>query len=195
MATREDILEHLVEEFLIHRGYFVRHNVKFLPRKDHADYKTRLDSNHSDIDVLAFNPLLKGADRVWAVSCKSWQSGFDPAVKIAEIEQNKIVSGREAWKGFRELVSAKWSEAFITAVQSTTGEASFTYVTAVTRLDGDAELWETHPSFCNAMAGNPIKLITLRDMLEEVYGQLKTTLAGTELGRMLQLFRAAGVQI
>jgi hypothetical protein len=43
MATREDILEHLVEEFLIHRGYFVRHNVKFLPRKDHANYKTRLD--------------------------------------------------------------------------------------------------------------------------------------------------------
>jgi hypothetical protein len=32
-------------------------------------------------------------------------------------------------------------------------------------------------------------------MLEEVYGQLKTTLAGTELGRMLQLFRAAGIQI
>jgi hypothetical protein len=195
MATKEDILEQLVEEFLIHRGYFVRHNVKFLPRKDHADFHSKLDSNHSDIDVLGLNPLCQGVDRVWAVSCKSWQSGFDPAVKIAEIEQNKIVSGREAWKGFRELVSPKWSEAFITAIQSATGESSFTYVTAVTKLCGDAELWEKHPSFCKAMANNPIKIITLRAMLEEVYGQLKTTLAGTEVGRMLQLFRAAGVQI
>lgn len=195
MATKEDILEQLVEEFLIHRGYFVRHNVKFLPRKDHAEFSSKLDSNHSDIDVLAFNPLLQGADRIWAVSCKSWQSGFDPAVKIAEISQNKIVSGREAWKGFRELVSPKWSEAFIAAIQKTTGESSFTYVTAVTKLVGAAQVWETHTPFCEAMVGNPIKLITLREMLEEVYSELKTTLAGTELGRMLQLFRAAGVQV
>lgn len=139
--------------------------------------------------------VIQGPERVWAVSCKSWQAGFDPAVKIAEIEKNKIVSGREAWKGFRELVSPKWSEAFVSAVQSATGEGAFTYVTAITRLNGDAQLWEKHPPFCRAMAGNPIRLITLREMLEEVYGQLKTTLAGTELGRMLQLFRAAGIQI
>lgn len=195
MATKEDILEQLVEEFLIHRGYFVRHNVKFLPRKDHAEFSSKLDSNHSDIDVLAFNPLLQGADRIWAVSCKSWQSGFDPAVKIAEISQNKIVNGREAWKGFRELVSPKWSEAFIATIQKATGESRFTYVTAVTKLVGAAQVWETHPPFCEAMVGNPIKLITLREMLEEVYSELKTTLAGTELGRMLQLFRAAGVQV
>jgi hypothetical protein len=195
MATKEDILEQLVEEFLIHRGYFVRHNVKFLPRKDHADFSSKHDSNHSDIDVLAFNPLRQGADRVWAVSCKSWQSGFNPAVKIEEIEQNKIVSGREAWKGFRELVSPKWSEAFVGAIQKATGESSFTYVTAVTNLIGDASQWEQNPSFRKALADNPIKIITLREMLEEVYGQLKTTLAGTEVGRMLQLFRAAGIQI
>jgi len=107
MATKEDILEQLVEEFLIHRGYFVRHNVKFLPRKDHAEFSSRLDSNHSDIDVLGYNPLIDGPDRVWAVSCKSWQAGFDPVVKIAEIEKNKIVSGREAWKTFRELQGAR----------------------------------------------------------------------------------------
>lgn len=35
MATKEDILEQLVEEYLLHQGYFVRHNVKFLPRRDH----------------------------------------------------------------------------------------------------------------------------------------------------------------
>lgn len=72
MSSKEDILEQLVEKFLIHRGYFVRHNVKFLPRKDRSDFDRLLDSNHSDIDVLAYNPLLKGTSRVWAVSCKGW---------------------------------------------------------------------------------------------------------------------------
>ena len=76
MATKEDILEQLVEEFLIHRGYFVRHNVKFIPRKDHIDFSSKLDSNHSDIDVLGYNPLIQGHERVWAVSCKSWQAGI-----------------------------------------------------------------------------------------------------------------------
>jgi hypothetical protein len=195
MAAKEDILEQLVEEFLIHRGYFVRHNVKFLPRKDHTDFDHKLDSNHSDIDVLGFNPLLQGADRVWAVSCKSWQAGFNPSSKIIEITQDKIVAGREAWKGFRELARPKWSEAFIAAIDETTGQSKFTYVTAVTKIVGDRNLWENHPPFCKAMANNPIKVITLHEMLKEVDGKLKTTLAGTELGRMLQLFRAAGVQI
>lgn len=195
MATKEDILEQLVEEFLIHRGYFVRHNVKFLPRKDHIDFISNQDSNHSDIDVLAFSPTRQGADRVWAVSCKSWQAGFDPATKIDEIEQKKKVAGREAWKGFRELVSPKWSEAFMATILAATGESSFTYVTAVTKLIGDAQKWETHPPFRRAIADNPIKVLTLRGMLEEVYGELKMTLAGTEVGRMLQLFRAAGVPI
>jgi hypothetical protein len=194
LASKEDILEQLVEEFLIHRGYFVRHNVKFLPKKDHADFVSNQDSNHSDIDVLAFSPTEKGADRVWAVSCKSWQAGFDPAAKIKEIEQKKKAGGREAWKGFRELVSPKWSEAFITAVEKATGESRFTYVTAVTklRLRGDRQKWEKHPPFCKAMAGNPIKVVTLNEMLTEVSDKLSRTLAGTELGRTLQLFRAAG---
>jgi hypothetical protein len=195
MATKEDILEQLVEEFLIHRGYFVRHNIKFLPSKDHADYEKTLDSNHSDIDVLAFNPRLRGAARVLAVSCKSWQGGFSPNKLIKQIEGHKKAAGREAWKGFRELTSPKWSEAFIAAVEQATGQRTFTYVTAVTKLMGDAKQWEDHPRFCVAMGGNPIMVITLHEMLQEVYGKLNKTLAGTEIGRMLQLFRAAGIQI
>ena len=198
MASKEDILEQLVEEFLLHRGYFVRHNVKFLPRKSHRDFVTKLDSNHSDIDVLAFHPRLPGTDRVWAVSCKSWQSGFHPLGKIAEITEKKKRGGREAWKGFRELASPKWSEGFIDAVEEATGQRKFTYVTAVTKLlgkDDCADCWEKHQPFSAAMEGNPIKLITLREMLKEVSGKLKTTLAGTELGRTLQLFIAAGIDL
>jgi hypothetical protein len=195
VASKEDILEQLVEEYLIHRGYFVRHNVKFLPRRDHPDFIGNQDSNHSDIDVLAYNPKLDGSQRVWAVSCKSWQSGFDPEVKLSQIEQNRIVSGREAWKGFRELISPKWSEAFVAAVTAATGTSQFTYVTAVTKLIGSAEPWEKNPGFAKAMQNNPIRVITLMEMLREVFGEISTTVAGTELGRTLQLFRAAGVKI
>jgi len=195
VSSKEDILEQLVEEFLIHRGYFVRHNVKFLPRKDHPDYVSNQDSNHSDIDVLAINPKLEGPDRVWAVSCKSWQAGLDPEQKIKEIDENKTVSGREAWRGFRELVKPKWSEAFISSVHAATGYSSFTYVTAVTHLVGSAERWEQSAQFIRAMSGNPIKIVTLKEMLHEVSGSLSTTLASTELGRTLQLFKAAGVKL
>ena len=38
MATKEDVLEQVAEEYLLHQGYFVQHNVKFLPRKDHPDF-------------------------------------------------------------------------------------------------------------------------------------------------------------
>ena len=195
MATKEDILEQLVEEFLTHRGYFVRHNVKFLPSKDHPDFNNRLDSNHSDIGVLGFNPRFKGTARVWAVSCKSWQSGFNSGKMIADIEQNKFVAGKEAWKRFRELVSPKWSAAFVDVIEKETGQRSFTYVTAVTKLIGSEECWRTYAGFREALEGNPIEIITLRQMLEEVCGRLSNTLAGTEVGRMLQLFRAAGVKL
>ena len=193
MSAKEDILEQLVEEFLIHKGYFVRHNVKFLPRKDHPEFDHKLDSNHSDIDVLGYNPHLEGADRIWAVSCKSWQAGFNTTSKIKEISLNKKVSGREAWKGFRELVSPKWSEAFISAIEDATGQRQFTYVTAVTKVVGPRELWEQYKPFREAIDNNPIKIVALHDMLKEVDGNLKTTLAGTELGRMVQLFRVADV--
>ena len=85
MASKEDILEQLVEEFLIHRGYFVRHDVKCIPSKGHPDFISNEDSNQSDIDVLGFNPLLNGPERVWAVGCKSWQSGFDAMQKLQQI--------------------------------------------------------------------------------------------------------------
>ena len=158
MAAKEDILEQLAEEFLIHQVYFVRHNVKFLPRKDHPDFGHKLDSNHSDIDVLGYHPGLRGPNRVWAVSCKSWQGGFNPISKINEITLNKKIAGREAWKGFRELASPKWSEAFVAAIEEATGQRQFTYVTAVTKLVGDRSIWENHPPFCKAMVNNPINM-------------------------------------
>jgi hypothetical protein len=195
VAAKEDILEQLVEDYLIHKGYFVRHNIKFLPRKNHPKFEVKEDSNHSDIDVLGYNPLLRGPDRVWAVSCKSWQSGFRVNSKLNEIKHNKTVSGKDAWKHFRELIIPKWSEAFIDRIEEETGQRQFTHVTAVTKRIGEPEPWETNPLFCKRMENNPIRIIELREMLDVVQGSVDTTLAGTELGRILQLLRAAGIEI
>lgn len=165
MATKEDILEQLVEEYLLHDGYFVRHNVKFLPRRDHPDFISNQDSNHSDIDVIGYHPTRTGAERVKVISCKSWQGGFDASAEIRNIDQRKVVRGREAWKSFRELVVPKWSEAFLSAVQAATGQSEFTYVTAVTKLVGSKTPWETNQTFIKSLGGNPIRIIDLREML------------------------------
>ena len=195
MATKEDILEQIVEEYLVHQGYFVQHNIKFLPPKDHPDFVPKQDSNHSDIDVVGYHPTLEGDRKVLAVSCKSWQSGFDPKTQIEAIRNNKIVAGKEAWRRFRELVKPKWSAGFINAVRLATGTDHFTYVTAVTKLTGDKSIWEDDPSFKNLMNGNPIMILTLQDMVLEIQGKLTKTLAATEIGRLLQLFQAANMKV
>lgn len=195
MATKEDILEQIVEEYLVHQGYFVQHNIKFLPRKDHPDFVSKQDSNHSDIDVLGYHPLRKGDMKVVTVSCKSWQKGFNPAAEIKALEEAKVLRGREAWRGFRELTTPKWSDAFLTAVRAATGAKRFTHLTAVAKLSSDRKAWETHRPFRDALAGNPVKIITFQEMVEDIQRKLTTTLASTEVGRMLQMFRAAGMKV
>lgn len=195
MATKEDILEQIVEEYLVHKGYFVQHNLKFLPRKDHPDFILNQDSNHSDIDVIGYHPALEGDRKVIVVSCKSWQSGFNPASEIDAIVNDKVRRGRKAWQAFRELIVPKWSEAFVDAVHAATGTNQFTYVTAVARVVGDKSAWENHQPFSDAIGGNPVTILTFREMVAEIQQELTTTLAATEIGRMLQLFHAAGITI
>ena len=195
MATKEDILEQIVEEYLVHKGYFVQHNLKFLPRKDHPDFVSNQDSNHSDIDVIGYHPLIKDERKVMVVSCKSWQRGFNPASEIDAIVNDKLRRGRRAWQAFRELTVPKWSEAFIEAIKNTTGADCFTYVTAVTRLAGDKSIWETHQPFRDALGGNPVTILTFHEMVAEIQSKLTTTLAATEVGRMLQLFSAADMKV
>lgn len=127
-----------------------------------------------------------------AVSCKSWQSGFRPARLIKAIEGQLIVGGREAWRAFRELVESRWAEALIDVIEEKTETRSFTYVTAVTKLIGKASDWEQHDPFINTIEGNPIKVLTLQEILDELYTNKKTTLASSDVGRLLQVIRASG---
>jgi hypothetical protein len=139
--------------------------------------------------------MLNGAERVWAVSCKSWQGGFEPAAELRNIREKRVVRGRDAWKGFRELVVPKWSEAFVEAVEAATGQKEFIYVLAVTKVVGEKSVWEANEDFARALHGNPIRVVELKDLLRAIYPALNTTLAGTEVGRMLQLFKATGIKI
>lgn len=189
---KEDILEQLVDDYLQIEGFFTRHNIKYRPRPDHPQCKPKEDSNHSDIDVLGIHPRKKGADKVRVVSCKSWQGGFRVATKLSELTKNKIVSGREAWRGFRELMIPKWSEAFIDAIRDATGSRQFTYVLAVTAVVGDRKQQENHAPFISALRGNPVRIIDLTEMLNFIKKtNTKNTVASFQIGRILQLMRAA----
>jgi hypothetical protein len=188
MATKEDILEQIVEEYLISKGYFVRHNLKFRPSKTHRDYKRREDGNHSDIDVLGYHPRLDGPSRVWAVSCKSWQGGFSPSQIKRLIETKGELAGRPAWKSFRELCIPKWSAAFVEAVREATGVMEFTHVTAVAKLYGKPDAWNNDPDFRKAIDNNPLEIVSFEEMVIEIKSHLSTTLAGSEVGRLLQMF-------
>jgi hypothetical protein len=192
MATKEDILEQIVEEYLLHQGFFVRHNVKFLPSREHAEFVTRMDSNHSDIDVLGYHPNRAGPNKVVAVSCKSWQGGFRPSYWIDAIEKRKTINGREAWKSFRELIQPKWAEGFVQAIHEATGTTEFTYVVAVAHVIGDRSMWENNTAMRDIIGGNHIRILSFKEMISEIDGRIKTTLAATEVGRLLQLFRASG---
>jgi hypothetical protein len=189
---KEDILEQIVDDYLKFNGFFTIHNVKFKPAKDDPDFITSADSNHSDIDVIGFHPMRKGPDRVWVVNCKSWQKGFDPKARVAAIEENKRVSGRDAWRFFRELVKKKWADGLIKEVKKLTGSDQFTYITAVTKLNGDASIWQEYTLFKKNLQGNPIKILTLQEILSDLYSKTNTTMASSEVGRLLQVIKASG---
>jgi hypothetical protein len=189
---KEDILEQLVDDYLRFKGFFTMHNVKFQPHSSHQEYVKAEDCVPSDIDVIGYHPWLNGADKVWVVSCKSWQSGFDADDRIRAIEQGKTREGRNAWKSFRELTKSKWAEGLIEKVNRLTGVSEFTYVTAVTKLIGNASAWEENASFRSKLGGNPIKILTLQEVLSELYKTTGTSVASSEVGRLLQVIKAAG---
>lgn len=211
MANKEDVLEQIVEAYLIHRGYFVRHNIKYRPSDQHPDYDKKADSVHSDIDVIGYHPEKVDEDKVMVVSCKSWQNGFSPTSNINNIEkeiEEKKKEGRTCLL-FRELAIPKWTDAFHKEIEDKTRGTRFTYVTAVTLVKGrgkDEQAWKdkwvNHERFRKAMGGNSIEMLTLRDMITEIQaGQAKQeaentrTPAPTDVGRLLQLISAAKMEL
>lgn len=187
MAQKEDILEQIVEEYLTHDGYFVRHNIKYRP----ADFK----QTPSDIDVLAIDPRRTGPERVKVVNVKSWQNGFDFRYQMKLIEEDVQGTDPKGKLRYRELTKPSWSEAFVEKVIELTGSDQFTYVLAVTLAKGDRSIWERSPEFRKALRQNPIQVIELKEMVGKILPGITKTPAGTDIGRTLQLLRAAGMNL
>jgi hypothetical protein len=188
---KEDILEQLVDDYLKSQGYFTTHNIKFKPDPRHKDYVSNQDSVPSDIDILAVHPNKRGADKVVAVTCKSWQTGFNPSALIKAIEMNAKLGGRIAWKSFRELKEPKWSAAYCQKIEEMTGSKKFTYWTAVTKVIGDPSVWENHKAFQAKLNGNKIAVKTVRQLLDEMHPLIGTTVEPSQVGRLLQVIKAS----
>lgn len=190
---KEDVLEQVVDDYLKFNGYFTTHNVGFRPRTDHPDYGASYDSVRSDVDVVGYHPARTGLDRVVVVSCKAWQAGFDATAKLAELRGDKKNPKRETWRHFRELWIPKWSEAFRAAIFDLTGERDFTYRIAVTHLRGDAGAWATDPTIATNLNGCSVGFLPLEEMWKRMLAELTTTPAPSQIGRLAQLLKAAGL--
>ncbi len=190
---KEDILEQLCEEYFQLKGYFTVSNVKFRPDKNVPGYKVSADCVHSDFDVLGYHPRKTGSNRVVVCSCKSWQKGFFPSRVIKQIKRNQKVSGREAWRAYRELCSPKWATALRDEIRDRTGTTQFTYYTVVTILGKRErrETWEKCEKFRQVL-GCPIKLLTLQEIIKDIAPKLSHTVANSNIGRILQLLKASG---
>lgn len=190
---KEDVLEQVVDDYLQFKGYFTIHNVRFRPRKDHPEYVSQQDSVASDVDVVGYNPNLEGVDRVVVVSCKSWQTGFDASAKLGELRGERKNPKRATWRHFRELWIPRWSEAFRAQILALTGEPAFSYRIAVTRLMGDAAAWPEDPTIKANLPACSIGFLTLEQMWSTMLKELTTTPAASEIGRLAQLLKAAGL--
>ena len=195
---KEDILEQIVDDYLQFKGYFTTHNVRFKPDASHPDYVADLDRVPSDVDVVALHPTHAGPERVLVVTCKSWQTGFNPRKKLTELRENSGPRKRPTWHHFRELWSPKWAEAFRNEVARLTGQEKFTYRIAVTRFQGDspeqwAKEWHDDPTIRTNLPGCSIGFLTLEEMWTTMLAELRRTPAASEIGRLAQLLKAAGL--
>jgi hypothetical protein len=190
---KEDVLEQIVDDYLQFNGYLTTHNVGFKPSPDHEEYIAAQDSVGSDVDVVGYHPAKKSVDRVVVVSCKAWQAGFDATAKLAELREEKKNPKRETWRHFRELWIPKWSEAFRAKILELTGERNFAYRIAVTRLRGNSDAWASDPTISTNLSGCSIGFLPLEEMWSVLLDELTTTPAASEIGRLAQLLKAAGL--
>ncbi len=203
----EDILEQLVDGWFRRKeSVFTKHNVKYRPDTNKIILNRNKYSVHSDIDVIAVD-FSDETKKVSVVSCKSWQEGFDVKQWWEGLcdtnKNNQKIYGKEKWKHFRELTDPIWAQAFKEKILSETGSDSFTYYIAVTKLKNEDSIdaFKSCKCFLDNLRINEdsevtIEFLTIRDMLNDILDNMKgTTVESTEIGRFIQLIKAAGLEI
>lgn len=214
----EDVLEQLVEDYYSRRpGCFTKHNVKFRPSKSDPLYNSQMDSVHSDIDVIAISTSSPGV--IKAVSCKSWQGGFNitafmKGIEDAIVRQPTKTKGKtDIWCTFRELCIRKWTTAFVEELRKETGLSQkspllIDYSIVCTRITpgslGDKERFENSPIIRkhfkeSANADITLNVLAVPDLIKELIANLKDkstpSVEMTELSRTLQILLASGCSI
>ena len=179
-----DLFEQLVADYLTEEGYLTRLNVNY--RK--ADGK----QSGSYIDVLA---LHRKDHRVIVGDCKSWQDGFWADWMLGKLEDNNSSEQRQRDR-FKAIFDPRWAEGLATKVEKELGTPRFTYVIYCTRRRGESQrLLEIE----RTVAGNPIKVVTLADMVRKTAERLDDksdeSVELTTLGRFVQLLRAAKIDL
>lgn len=89
----------------------------------------------------------------------------------------------------------KWSEAFRKSIADLTGQEIFKYNIAVTRLvgEGDPLDWTTDPTIKSNLPRCPVGFLVLEDKWKKMLEELTKTPASSEIGRLVQLLKAAGL--
>jgi len=190
---KEDILEQIAADYLNLRGYFTRTNIKYRPSESDLEWKGKEDSVYSDIDVIGLNPLVLPPHKVVAISCKSWQDGFRAQREIEAIANHtRKVGGRARWKTYRELTSPKWARAFRKKVKELTGESRFEHWIVCTKFgDPECEKAWTHNAEFRKNLTPHLCIVSLDTIFHETAHKIGTTPANSELGRLIQLLKAA----
>jgi hypothetical protein len=67
--------------------------------------------------------------------------------------------------------------------ESVSGRLSFSHI---------AQVWQNHEPFRKNLRGNPIKILTLQEILSDQCSKTKTNVASSEVGRSLQDIKASG---
>ncbi|HMU98837.1 MAG TPA: hypothetical protein PLJ37_09365 [Chitinophagales bacterium] len=211
---KEDILEQLVDGYFLRKpATFTKHNVKFKPKKENISHLEKKEKSKfsvsSDIDVLAVHLNEKSEKRVSVISCKSWQDGFNIDFfydhLIDKEKRNVRVGTSDAWKKFRELVEPNWAKAFREKIAEETNSFDFTYYIAITKIKKNKGLKIEEFKKCKLFLDNlsdngkhnvKIEFLTLEDMLTEIFNEkADTIIEATEIGRFMQLIKAAGLKI
>lgn len=188
----KDVLEQIVDDYLQLRGYFTKHNVPYGP----PPVQGTPSQSQSDLDVIGYNPIAPpGEPKVYVVPCKSWQNGFNTQDELTALVTGGRSHGAEARSVFRELWSPDWSQALHRKIADLTGESTFAYQIAVTRLRGSATAvqWEENPVIKENLRGCSFGFLRLEEMWRFVLAGTGTFPASSETGRLAQLLKAAGL--
>ena len=190
---KEDVLEQIAADYLNLNGYFTRTNIRYRPLKTDPEWNGSQDGVHSDIDIVGFNPLKSPPQRVVAVNCKSWQDGFWAQWEIEMIaDHSRMISGRERWRAYRELASPKWARAFRHKIAELTGESKFEHWIVCTRFRDpeNEQAWIKNTEFHRNLTPH-LCIVSFDTIFRETVQKTGTTPANSELGRLIQLLKAA----